>query len=226
MPRYLDLIASAVLVVAVLVTLAGHIASGGFQAGLGSAIWMLIGPIIAVLLLGPRFSLFMFAIFFFCVLFDVLLEPTAQSISPELPADTRTNIAASNLVTFGIMVTAACLYLLRQVENYRRRADELLLNILPGSIAARLKENPDTIADGFSEVTVLFADIVDFTSMSADADPVEVVKLLNNVFSEFDRITEKYGLEKIKTIGDAYMVAAGLPRPRPDHTEAVYWFRG
>jgi hypothetical protein len=187
---------------------------------------MLIGPIIAVLLLGPRFSLFMFAIFFFCVLFAVLLEPTAQSIAPELPADTRTNIAASNLVTFGIMVTAACLYLLRQVENYRRRADELLLNILPGSIAARLKENPDTIADGFSEVTVLFADIVDFTSMSADADPVEVVKLLNNVFSEFDRITEKYGLEKIKTIGDAYMVAAGLPRPRPDHTEAVYWFRG
>jgi adenylate cyclase len=89
-----------------------------------------------------------------------------------------------------------------------------------------LKENPDTIPDGFSEVTVLFADIVDFTSMSADADPVEVVKLLNNVFSEFDRITEKYGLEKIKTIGDAYMVAAGLPRPRPDHTEAVYWFRG
>ena len=132
LPRYLILIASAVLVVAVLVTLTGHIASGGFQAGLQSAVWMLIGPIVAVLLLGPRFSLFMFALFFICVLLAVWFEPAAQSIAPGLPANTRTSIAASNLLTFGIMVTAACLYLLRQVETYRQRADELLLNILPG----------------------------------------------------------------------------------------------
>ena len=126
------LIASAVLVVAVLVTLTGHIASGGFQAGLQSAVWMLIGPIVAVLLLGPRFSLFMFALFFICVLLAVWFEPAAQSIAPGLPANTRTSIAASNLLTFGIMETTACLYLLRQVETYRQRADELLLNILPG----------------------------------------------------------------------------------------------
>jgi adenylate cyclase len=224
LPRYLILISSIVLVVAVVITLAGHIASGGFQAGLQSAIWMLIGPIVAVLLLGPRFSLFIFALFFFCVLLAAWLEPAARSMAPSLPANTRTNIAASNLITFGIMVTAACLYLLRQVETYRQRADELLLNILPGSIAARLKKNPDTIADGYNEVTVLFADIVDFTSMSADADPVEVVNLLNDVFSEFDSLAEKFDLEKIKTIGDAYMVAAGLPEPRSDHTEAIAAF--
>jgi class 3 adenylate cyclase len=73
-------------------------------------------------------------------------------------------------------------------------------------------------------VTVLFADIVDFTGMSAAADPVEVVNLLNDVFSEFDRLAEKYRLEKIKTIGDAYMVAAGLPEPRADHTQAIAAF--
>jgi urea transport system substrate-binding protein len=100
----------------------------------------------------------------------------------------------------------------------------LLLNILPGSVATRLKESPETIADGFNEVTVLFADIVDFTAMSSNADPVAVVNLLNDVFSEFDELAKKHGLEKIKTIGDAYMVAAGLPEPRPDHTEAIMLF--
>ena len=95
---------------------------------------------------------------------------------------------------------------------------------MPGSIAERLKRSPEIIADGYSDVTVLFADIVDFTTISSAADPVAVVKLLNDIFSEFDGLAEKHGLEKIKTIGDAYMVAAGLPEPRPDHTEAITHF--
>jgi class 3 adenylate cyclase len=98
------------------------------------------------------------------------------------------------------------------------------LNILPGTIAGRLKENPGIIADGFSEATVLFADIVDFTTMSSGADPADVVRKLNEIFSDFDRLATSHGLEKIKTIGDAYMVAGGLPEAQPDHCQVVAAF--
>jgi class 3 adenylate cyclase len=84
-----------------------------------------------------------------------------------------------------------------------------------------LKRAEGVIADNFPDVTVLFADIVDFTKLSARVPAADVVAMLNDVFSRFDRLAEKHGLEKIKTIGDAYMVVGGLPTPRPDHAEAV-----
>jgi class 3 adenylate cyclase/CheY-like chemotaxis protein len=109
----------------------------------------------------------------------------------------------------------------RQLEQQVDETERLLLNILPKTIADRLKQNQDVIADRFDEVTILFADVVGFTRLSAHVSPTELVALLNKLFSAFDRITERYGLEKIKTIGDKYMVASGLPIPRPDHVEAV-----
>jgi len=99
--------------------------------------------------------------------------------------------------------------------------EELLLNILPSPIAERLKRAESIIADSFAEVTVLFADLVSFTEMSAQISPIKLVALLNKIFSVFDRLSEKHGLEKIKTIGDAYMVVGGLPTPREDHVEAI-----
>jgi PAS domain S-box-containing protein len=99
--------------------------------------------------------------------------------------------------------------------------DELLQNILPTPIAQRLKLQESLIADSFDEVTVLFADLVSFTELSAQIPATKLVDLLNQIFSVFDRLTEKHGLEKIKTIGDAYMVVGGLPTPGPDHAEAV-----
>jgi class 3 adenylate cyclase/HAMP domain-containing protein len=101
------------------------------------------------------------------------------------------------------------------------KSERLLRNVLPGEIAERLKREPSAIAEGFDAVTVLFADIVGFTEMSARSTPLEVVRLLNAIFSSFDELADKYGLEKIKTIGDAYMVVGGLPVPRPDHASAV-----
>ena len=101
------------------------------------------------------------------------------------------------------------------------RSERLLLNILPRSISERLKGGQEAIADGFAEVSVLFADIVGFTTLSARLPPSELVSVLNEVFSRFDELADKHRLEKIKTIGDAYMVAAGLPDPRPDHAVAV-----
>jgi adenylate cyclase len=103
----------------------------------------------------------------------------------------------------------------------QEQSEKLLLNILPKAIAERLKLDPSTIADCFEEVTVLFADIVGFTELSARMSPTELVKRLNVIFSHFDQLAEMYGVEKIKTIGDAYMVVGGLPTPREDHAEAI-----
>jgi class 3 adenylate cyclase len=110
----------------------------------------------------------------------------------------------------------------RLLELERARSEGLLRNMLPEAIAERLKQREEgVIADAFSEVTVLFADIVDFTSHAERSPPEATVALLNDLFSRFDALTEARGLEKIKTIGDAYMVAGGLPDPRPDHAVAV-----
>jgi len=109
----------------------------------------------------------------------------------------------------------------RQLERERQRSEHLLQSVLPPSIAERLKDHPGAIADRVDEATVLFADICGFTPMATDAPPDEVVRLLNEIFSVFDELTTHLGLEKIKTIGDAYMVAANLPKPRADHTQAI-----
>ncbi|MGH8059362.1 MAG: adenylate/guanylate cyclase domain-containing protein, partial [Candidatus Entotheonellia bacterium] len=103
----------------------------------------------------------------------------------------------------------------------QEKSERLLLNVLPKPIADRLKQAESAIADSFAEVTVLFADIVDFSEYSAGTPPVKLLGLLNEIFSTFDQLAERYGLEKIKTIGDAYMVVGGLPIARSDHAEAV-----
>jgi adenylate cyclase len=110
---------------------------------------------------------------------------------------------------------------LKQLQIEREMSERLLLNILPKAIADRLKQGQSIVADSFAEVTVLFADIVDFTPLSAHMLPTELITLLNEIFSTFDQLAEEYDLEKIKTIGDAYMVVGGLPTPRPNHAEAV-----
>ncbi|HLL51996.1 MAG TPA: adenylate/guanylate cyclase domain-containing protein, partial [Myxococcaceae bacterium] len=111
--------------------------------------------------------------------------------------------------------------LLRRVNEERARADELLLNVLPRPIAQRLKSRPGPIAERYAAATVLFADLVNFTSLSARVAPEKLVALLNDVFTRFDQLADRHGLEKIKTIGDAYMVAGGLPVPHPNHAVAM-----
>src|SRR4029079_1668132 len=97
----------------------------------------------------------------------------------------------------------------------------LLLNVLPASVANRLKESDKVIADGYASATVLFADIVGFTPLAQDLTPADTVALLDQIFARWDGLALRHGVEKIKTIGDAYMVAAGLPEPREDHAEAI-----
>ncbi|GAB4278158.1 MAG: hypothetical protein Fur0025_04500 [Oscillatoriaceae cyanobacterium] len=110
---------------------------------------------------------------------------------------------------------------LEQIQEEQAKSERLLLNIMPKAIAERLKQGEMTIADYFPDVTVMFADIVGFSQWSSLSSPSALVGLLNQIFSTFDDLTDKYGLEKIKTIGDAYMVVGGLPEPRADHATAV-----
>ncbi|MEM9539547.1 MAG: adenylate/guanylate cyclase domain-containing protein [Cyanobacteria bacterium P01_E01_bin.42] len=109
----------------------------------------------------------------------------------------------------------------KRLEEEQKKAERLLLNILPEPIAQTLKSDQSAIAENFDEVTILFADIVGFTALSSRLSAIELVKLLNEIFSQFDKLVDKFGLEKIKTIGDAYMIASGLPIPREDHAEAM-----
>ncbi len=110
---------------------------------------------------------------------------------------------------------------LQELRSEREKSERLLLNILPRPIADRLKQGGGVIADSFPSVTVMFADIADFTSLSAGMSPTRLVVLLNEIFSAFDQETSRHGLEKIKTVGDEYMVVGGLPLARDDHAQAV-----
>lgn len=223
-PRLWRPVALLIILLTVVVTMATSVLSGGFQSGLEAAIWMLLGPILAALFFGFRFTVFTLLVYISGVLTAVYLESYALSVAPELTFDKRMMITTGNMVMIGILVTAAILYLLRQVDFFRRRANELLLNMLPPPIAARLKERKETIADSYSAVTVLFADMVGSTPLFANLEPAEAVDWLNEVFSCFDRLVERHGLEKIRTIGDNYMVGSGVPTPRADHAQAMARF--
>lgn len=125
------------------------------------------------------------------------------------------------MITLSSLIWTVFKSALKQLEIEQDKSENLLLNILPETIVKRLKHKPETIADHFEEATVLFADIAGFTKLSTQISPQELVRLLNEIFSSFDQLTVERGLEKIKTIGDAYMVVGGLPQPRRDHAEAI-----
>jgi class 3 adenylate cyclase len=163
----------------------------------------------------PRWSLLVAAWFTAApLLFRTLVEsePLRQVLDDSVP----------DLVLFGaVVLLGEAVRNRRDLDLEREKSERLLLNVLPTSIASRLKQTEAVIADGFPDVTVMFADIVDFTRRSERIAPEQVVESLNDLFSVFDQLARERGLEKIKTIGDAYMVAGGLPDPRPDHAEAV-----
>jgi guanylate cyclase len=156
------------------------------------------------------------------------LEAAQVLPRPAIPASIRVVFFLLNLGAVALTVFVVLLYFVSEREKMKtaleaehQRSENLLLNVLPAPVAERLKRSQGVIADGFEGVTVLFADIVGFTPLSASLTPNEVVTLLNGVFTAFDRLVDGCGLEKIKTIGDAYMVAAGVPVPRADHATAV-----
>ena len=133
------------------------------------------------------------------------------------------NIAVGGTIVFTLLAVFASQRrdALAALRLEQAKAENLLLNILPRSIAEKLKAQSQPIADQFGSASILFADVVDFTPWSERLSPADVVGYLNHLFSHFDDLAERHGLEKIKTIGDCYMVAAGVPTPRPDHARAL-----
>jgi class 3 adenylate cyclase len=196
-----------------------QVSLGGFVPSSAVILWSFTAPVGALMFKATHSSIRWFVAYAALLVVAGLLEPL---LSPaDIPTPIQITFFVLNLA--GVSITAFLLlrFFVLEREHERAKSERLLLNVLPAPIAARLRDSHGTIADGFAEVTVLFADIVDFTTMSAAVAPEQVVELLNGLFSRFDRLTERHGLEKIKTIGDAYMVAGGLPLPREDHAEAV-----
>ena len=212
---------------------------GSFITASGISLWALLAPIGAVLFIGPRESgAWFFAYVFLTTLsgaFDYYLADSASAPPYEVPAATTAFFFALNFTAVSSIVYLLLRYSdsekhraqqhlqethrLLQVEQ--ERSERLLHNILPAPIAERLKNSSQPIADGFAEVSVMFADIVNFTRVAEGMAPQQVFAMLNKIFSCFDELAEKYGLEKIKTIGDAYMVAGGLNDARSDFSGAL-----
>ena len=197
---------------------------GNFVNASGVSLWGLMAPVGAVTVLGTRQSMpWFFAWLFMTVMagvFDYMLSGTVQRFDLQTVAVFFVlNFAAISVMIYSLLwYFAAEKQKLRQqvdasheeVRLEKERSEKLLLNILPPAIAERLKRNEINIAQGHADVTVMFADIVGFTRMTEELSPVETVKILNDIFSIFDELADKHRVEKIKTIGDAYMAAAGL----------------
>ena len=150
---------------------------------------------------------------------DVAVKVSRGDLS--LMAPVLTEDEAGKLATSFNQMTARMQRKILQLQDERKKSEDLLLNILPQRVAEQLKAGQETIAESFAEATVLFADLVGFTPLASRVPPGELVSLLNEIFSAFDALAERYGLEKIKTIGDAYMVVGGIPIPKEDHVEAI-----
>ncbi len=196
---------------------------GGFVASGFQAIWALLSPVSALILLKNRTNVIRwFSAYLVLMITATIFDAEVTQFAPDVHANFTKINGILNISWASAVLIGMNWYFVTRSDLAQKRADDLLLNILPYSIARRLKYQPGVvIADGFDSVSILFADIVNFTKLSSDANPGDVVNFLNTIFSDFDELAIKYGLEKIKTIGDAYMVAGGLPNERPDHAHAI-----
>ncbi len=201
---------------------------GGFGTSSAVSLWAFTCPVGALLFVGARQAVPWFVAFGALMVVSGAIDPALAAGAPHIPEGVVVTYFVLNIL--GVTTTAYVLlqYFVRareraltELEVERGKSERLLLNVLPASVASRLKESDQVIADGFSAATVLFADIVGFTPLAQDLAPADAVVLLDRVFAGWDGLAARHGVEKIKTIGDAYMVAGGIPSPREDHAEAI-----
>ncbi|MDP3036742.1 MAG: adenylate/guanylate cyclase domain-containing protein [Rhodocyclaceae bacterium] len=212
---------------------------GNFISASGIVLWGLLAPVGAILFFGVRESLAWFFAWVFLIalsgFFDFVLADSVTKPPIVIPVATSIVFFVLNFIAVATMIyvllrfstqekhkAQACLEKAhQQLLTEQDRSEKLLLNILPAPVALRLKNNEQNIADGFADATVMFADIVDFTRVAAHMAPGQVFAMLNRIFSAFDDLVEQHGLEKIKTIGDAYMVAGGINAKHADYSAAI-----
>jgi guanylate cyclase len=205
-----------------LTTTVGQMLVGGFLPSGGVGLWGILAPLGALVFLEVRQAVRWFAAFL--VVF-VLTGLAGELFFPDadLPVSFTSTMLALNVIgTAFVAFTLLALFAhqrnaaLTALRAEQEKSEALLLNILPRPIAERLKA-AQTIADHFTATSILFADLVDFTPLAQRLPPAQMVHILDQLFSHFDVLVERHGLEKIKTIGDCYMAAAGVPNPHPDH---------
>ena len=194
---------------------------GGFVASSAVSAWALVSALGALFFLGAREAIPWFVAFIVLIVAAGLLEPIVSQHPAAMPVPVQTAFFVLNILGPALTAYLLLQYSVRARDAALASSERLLLNVLPGPIAERLKRHEGRIAEAHEEVTVLFADVVDFTPFAERTPPERVVGVLDEVFSAFDDLAQDHGLEKIKTIGDAYMVVAGLPEPRADHAEAM-----
>ncbi len=220
------------LLVTLLFPVALMLVLGGFINSSGVILWSLTSPVGAMLFAGRRQASGWFLAFVVLVIVAGLADAglLPLGVAPvSLPSiDLTTTFFIMNVIGPSVVVFLLLAYSTRQRERSRElllleqaKSEQLLLNVLPQTIAARLKAGEGTIAECYDEASILFADIAGFTPLSAELGVEHVVELLNDIHSAFDAIVKRYGLEKIRTIGDGYMVVSGVPSPRPDHAHAL-----
>ena len=201
---------------------------GGFLDSGGVGLWGILAPLGALVFSDVRTAVRWYAAYVVVFVGSGITGELLGGVEPAVPRWFTSTMLGLNVTVGGTIVFTLLAVFARQrrealaaLRDEQARAESLLLNILPRSIADRLKAGPCTIADQVSSASILFADVVDFTPLAERLPAAEVVGVLDRLFSHFDVLAERHGLEKIKTIGDCYMAAAGVPSPRPDHARAL-----
>ncbi len=194
---------------------------GGFEQGSMVALWAFAAPRLALVAYGARAGATWFVVYMAAIVISGFFEPTLRDAIGPLPRQIQTAFFVLNMAgpLTAVMLTLA--YFARQRDAANARTEDLLLHILPPTIAQRLKGGEAQIADRHEHATVLFADIVGFTAFADATSPERIVTLLSRAFVELDELAARHGLEKIKTLGDGYLAVAGVTTPRPDHALAA-----
>ncbi len=198
-----------------------HVAMGGYANSGAFISWGAGVTVVAALALPRAWAIAVGAVWSIAAIVFGFLEEGLKAGRPGPDPGLPAFMFPYTMVMMALMLTPVVTYLLSRLAAERERSEGLLLNVLPESIAQRLKTSPGVIADDFSECTVLFADIVGFSAHGREVAAKQLIEELDTIFSEFDRLAESRGAQKIKTIGDGYMVVAGVPDPRDDHLEII-----
>jgi len=200
-----------------------QILNGGFMFSGSSIAWAIASPLCAAMFYGPGISMRWFLAFLAILGMAAILDPYSVALNRSLVAVQSSSpwFFFSHLFGISLVIFSLIQYFVFRLKLEQEKSERLLLNVLPQEIAQRLKSNPAVIADAFPEASILFADLAGFTNLASSMIPVQILEMLNLTFSRFDLLTEKYRLEKIKTIGDCYMVVGGIPAFREDHAQAI-----
>jgi adenylate cyclase len=212
---------TAQLLLILVVPAVGMVMIGGLDESSWVILWSLLAPLGAVAFDRPERAWPWFAAFVAVTVLAVALSDVVRPNGADLPDAFVLALDVLNIVIVSFVAMLLLVTFARGRETAQARVEDLLLNVLPAEVAERLQSDPNSIADHFDEVSILFADVVDFTPLSSRLDAREVVELLDRLFTSFDELVDRYDVEKIKTIGDCYMAAAGVPRKRPDHAQAL-----